>query len=89
VILLFLTSTFPLLINSGRIKVGDLFNFWGHIAILIGEDDNNYYIAESLNTYDGLIVKTYSKKTVMNTFKYVVLMDSVYLSDGTLTNMWY
>lgn len=77
------------LINSGKIKVGDLFNFWGHISILIGEDDTNYYIAESLNNYKGVVVKTYSKKKVMNTFKYVVLMDSVYNGDGNLTNMWY
>lgn len=77
------------LINSGEIKVGDLFNFWGHIAILIGEDDDNYYIAESLNNYKGLVVKTYSKKSVMKTFKYVVLMDDVYKEDGNLTDMWY
>ncbi len=81
-----LTNT---LINSGEIKVGDLFNFWGHISILIGQDENNYYIAESLNNYKGLVVKTYSKKKVMNTFKYVVLMDSVYNGDGNLTDMWY
>lgn len=77
------------LIDSGAIKVGDLFNFWGHIAILIGQDEDNYYIAESLNNYNGLVVKTYSKKKVRNTFKYVVLMDSVYIDDGNLTDMWY
>lgn len=77
------------LINSGKIKVGDLFNFWGHIAILIGQDEDNYYIAESLNNYKGVVVKTYSKKKVRNTFKYVVLMDSVYNGDGNLTDMWY
>ena len=77
------------LINSGNIKVGDLFNFWGHIAILIGQDDDNYYIAESLNNYKGVVVKTYSKKKVKNTFKYVVLMDDVYNGDGNLTNLWY
>lgn len=77
------------LIESGKIKVGDLFNFWGHISILIGQDANNFYIAESLNNYKGVVVKTYSKKTVMNTFKYVVLMDDVYKEDGNLTDMWY
>lgn len=81
-----LTST---LIQSGEIKVGDLFNFWGHIAMIIGQDEDNYYVAESLNTYKGLVVKTYSKKKVMNTFKYVVLMDDLYLEDGQLTDMWY
>ncbi len=77
------------MIKNGEIKVGDLFNFWGHIAILIGQDENNYYVAESLNNYKGVVVKTYSKKTVMKTFKYVVLMDDVYKSDGNLTDMWY
>ncbi|MBQ8659844.1 MAG: hypothetical protein IJ475_03300 [Bacilli bacterium] len=77
------------LINSGKIKVGDLFNFWGHIAILIGEDDKNYYIAESLNTYFGVVVKTYPKNKVMNTFTHVVLMDDYYKEDGNLTKMWY
>ena len=77
------------LIKSGNIKVGDLFNFWGHISILIGEDEDNYYIAESLNTYKGVVVKKYAKNKVMNNFKYVVLMDSVYNGDGNLTNMWY
>lgn len=77
------------LIESGDIKVGDLLNFFGHIAIIIGEDDTNYYVAESLNNYKGVVVKTYSKKKIMNTFKYVVLMDDVYLEDGNLTDLWY
>lgn len=77
------------LIKSGKIKPGDLFNYWGHISILVGEDDNNYYIAESLNTFGGVVIKTYSKKRVMNTFKYVVLMDELYKEDGNLTDLWY
>ena len=77
------------LIKSGKIKPGDLFNYWGHISILVGEDDDNYYIAESLNTFGGVVVKTYSKKTVMKTFKYVVLMDELYKEDGNLTDLWY
>jgi hypothetical protein len=77
------------LIKSGKIKVGDLFNFSGHISILVGQDENNYYIAESLNNFGGVVIKTYSKKNVANTFKYVVLMDEVYQGDGNLTDMWY
>lgn len=77
------------LIKSGKIKPGDLFNYWGHISILVGEDDDNYYIAESLNTFGGVVIKTYSKKTVMKTFKYVVLMDELYKEDGNLTDLWY
>ena len=77
------------LINSGKIKVGDLFNFWGHISILVGEDANNYYIAESLNTYFGVVIRTYPKNRVMNTFTHVVLMEDYYKKDGNLTKMWY
>lgn len=84
----FRTLTYSL-IKSGKIKPGDLFNYWGHISILVGEDENNYYIAESLNTLGGVVIKTYSKKKVMNTFKYVVLMDELYKEDGNLTDLWY
>ncbi len=77
------------LIASGRIRVGDLFNYWGHISILIGEDEKNYYIAESLNALYGLVAKKYPKNKVIDTFKYVVLMDEVYAEDGNLTNLWY
>ena len=44
---------------------------------------------ESLNNYKGVVLKKYSKKKVINSFPYVVLMDSVYSGDGNLTNMWY
>lgn len=77
------------LINSDTIKVGDLLNFKGHIALIVGIDNNNFYVAESLNDIGGLVVKTYSKTKVNNTFKYVVLMDKVYKDDGNITNMWY
>lgn len=77
------------LIDNNEIRVGDLLNVPGHIAIIIGIDDTNYYVAESLNTFDGLVVKTYNRKSVKKTFPYVVLMDSVYLEDGNITKMWY
>lgn len=77
------------LINSGKIKVGDLFSLSGHVAILIGDDGDNFYIAESLNGYKGLVVKKYSYIKVMNYFTAVTLMDEVYKGDGNLTSMWY
>lgn len=79
----------PELIRSGVMKVGDLMNIWGHIGILIGIDNDYFYVAESLNTYKGLVVKKYNKMNVMSAFPYVVLMDKVYNGDGNLTNMWY
>lgn len=77
------------LIYSGKIKVGDLFNFTGHIALIIGIDDNYYYVAESLNTFRGLVMKRYSKNNVNRNFTHVVLMDDYYKTDGNITNMWY
>lgn len=84
------TKLTPDLIQSGKIKVGDLFNYWGHISILIGMDEDNYYIAESLQfySYDGVTVKKYSKDYVNNVFDYVVLMDNYYKEDGKYTEMW-
>jgi len=79
----------PDLIASGKIRVGDLINDWGHIAIIVGIDSNHFYVAESLDIYGGVVVRKYPKKTVTKTFTYVVLMDDVYLEDGNLTDMWY
>ncbi|MDE5538877.1 MAG: C40 family peptidase, partial [Bacilli bacterium] len=76
------------LINSDKIKVGDLFNYWGHIAILIGMDKDNFYIAESLPHLGGVVAKKYSKKNVTSTFDYVVLMDEYYKKDGNYTEYW-
>lgn len=73
---------------SGKIKTGDLFNFWGHIALIIGQDENNYYVAESLPHLGGVIAKTYPKKTVANTFEFVVFMDTFYKEDGNLQDYW-
>ncbi|MCH5167724.1 MAG: hypothetical protein J1F35_07570 [Erysipelotrichales bacterium] len=73
---------------SGKIKTGDLFNFWGHIALIIGQDEDNYYVAESLPHLGGVIAKTYPKKTVANTFEFVVFMDVFYKKDGNLTDYW-
>lgn len=78
------------LINSGKVKVGDLINWWGHIGIIIGIDENQtYYVAESLDAYYGLVVKEYKKEEMPDSWTYIMLMDSVYKEDGNLTNMWY
>lgn len=78
------------LMNSGRVKVGDLIGLNGHMAILVGWDDTNYYIAESLNNTGGVVITTVSRnKLVHNSiYKYIILMDDVYKSDGNYTNMW-
>ena len=77
------------LIYSDNIKVGDLFSAWWHISILVGIDDNHYYIAESLPNLDGVVVEKYKKSDVHYWFTHVVLMDEFYNGDGNLTDMWY
>lgn len=78
------------LMNSGRVKVGDLIGNNGHMAILAGWDDNNYYIAESLNTTAGVVMTTVSRKNLVHNsiYEYIILMDDVYKEDGNYTNMW-
>lgn len=77
------------IVNSGQIKVGDLLNWWGHIAILIGEDAENYYVAESLPNYYGVVANKYSKSWgLVDEFDFVVFMDDYYKEDGKLTNYW-
>lgn len=77
------------LMNSGRVKVGDLIGWNGHMALLVGWDENNYYIAESLNTTAGVVITTVARnRLVGSSYKYIILMDSVYKNDGNLTNMW-
>jgi len=77
------------LIDSGKVKVGDLIGNNGHMAIIVGIDSNNVYIAESLNTTAGVVVTTVAKNNLVNSiYDYVILMDNVYKEDGNYTNMW-
>ena len=81
----------PELMHSGRVKVGDLIGLSGHAAILAGWDDNNYYIAESLNTTGGVVMTVVPKAKLENRnsiYTFVVLMDDYYKKDGNLTNYW-
>lgn len=78
----------PELIKSGKIRTGDLINYWGHIGMIIGIDEDNIYVAESLPNLGGAVAKKYSKTNIENTFTHVVLMDEYYKNDGNLTDMW-
>ena len=53
-------------------------------------DDNNYYIAESLNTTAGVVITTMAKSKLPSSYLYqhIILMDSVYKGEGKYTNMW-
>ena len=48
-----------------------------HHIIWPNEDRKNYYIAESLDLYGGVVINTYSKSNVKDYFPYVVLMDEL------------
>ena len=76
------------ILESGRVKVGDLIAYWGHMAMIVGIDEDNLYIAESLPNTKGVVIKKYTKKHAMDLFVNIMLMDSVYKEDGNLTNYW-
>ncbi len=78
------------LLNSDKVKVGDLIGNNGHMAIIAGIDDNNYYIAESLNTTAGVVITTMAKSNLPNStlYQHIILMDSVYKDEGNYQNMW-
>ena len=78
----------PELIKSGKIRAGDLINYWGHIGMIIGIDEDSIYVAESLPNLGGAVAKRYLKTNIGNTFTHVVLMDKYYKNDGNLTSMW-
>ena len=72
------------------VKVGDLVGRKGHIAMLIGIEDNKYYIGEALDRgeYD-MHVYSYTKEELINSeLTYFVYLDDYYKSDGNISNMW-
>ena len=78
------------LLSSGKVKVGDLIAYSGHMAIIAGIDnDGNYYVAESLPQFKGVVLNKYNQTKLKKNFTHIMLMDSVYKEDGNLTNMWY
>ncbi len=83
-------------INSSTlssIRVGDLLHSYaagGHIGIIVGIDNDYFYVAQAL-WYDeiGVIITKYKKNSLYKSFPHVVLMDKYYINDGKLTDMWY
>ena len=75
------------------IRVGDLLHSYaagGHIGIIVGIDNDYFYVAQAL-WYDevGVIITKYKKSNLYKSFPHVVLMDKYYINDGKLTDMWY
>ncbi len=76
------------LLNSGKVKTGDLINYFGHIGMIIGIDGEDYYVAETLDSFRKLVVKKYTKARNLYPFSHIVLMDTYYKEDGNYTQMW-
>lgn len=76
------------LLDSGKVKAGDLINWTGHIGIIVGIDGETYYVSETLDSYGKLVVRTYEKSNNLYPFTHIVLMDSYYKEDGKYTKMW-
>lgn len=72
---------------SNRVKVGDLLSTYGHIGILIGRDNEHYYIAEAL-TKDLHVLTMTESELLSSDWLQFILLDEVYKEDGNLTNMW-
>lgn len=80
------------LIKSNEIKAGDLVHNYeatGHIGIIVGIDEDNYYIAQAIwYDDDGVTVTKVSKSNMPKKFPHVVLMDKYYKNDGNYTELW-
>jgi len=75
-------------VNSGKVKPGDIIAIPGHLAIIIGIDEEHFYVAESNVGFKGLVMNTYKKEELSKSFTYIHLMDNIYKEDGNLTMMW-
>ena len=78
--------------SINEIKVGDLLHsddLGGHIGIIIGKDNNYFYVAQAI-WYDenSVTVTKFNFNELYEKFPNVVLMDNYYKKDGYLTNMW-
>ena len=80
------------LLQSDRIKAGDLVGFVDHVGIVIGVEDDYIWIADTLVT--GTKVTRYERNVESfnslgdSSFTYFMLMDSEYIEDGSYTAMW-
>lgn len=83
------TNTYDLL-HSGKVKVGDLIGWDGHIALIAAMSDTKIYITESL--IPGVILDEYDYSSPYSRFysryPYIINMENNYKGDGNLKNMW-
>ena len=77
------------LLESGTVKAGDLVMNDGHIGIIIGIDENNVYVADTLHHGVGTYVTKFTYQGLINgTFTHIIDMSEQYVDDGNYTAMW-
>lgn len=80
------------LLQSDKIKAGDLVGLSAHVGIVVGVKKDYIWIADTL--ISGLKVTKYERNIDSfnslgnNSWKYFMLMDNEYLEDGNYTEMW-
>ena len=80
------------LLQSDRIKAGDLVGYPAHIGIVIGVDEDHIWISDA--NVSGLKNVCYERNVESfaqlqeNPWQYFMLMDSEYIEDGNYTPMW-
>ena len=81
------------LLQSDRIKAGDLVGLSAHVGIVVGVEDDAIWISDTMPS-TGLTVKRYERNTESfnqlgdDSWQYFMLMDDVYKEDGNYTPMW-
>ena len=78
--------------RSGRLQVGDTIGCDGHIALVVGFDEENIYIAEALGK--GIVIEVrerYREVWECGDYTYAMLLDEIYNEHGgtgNITEMW-
>lgn len=79
------------LLESGKVKAGDLIGLDGHIGIIIGVDDEHVYVADTLYHSKGLLATKFTFKELVYYSDWTHIYDytEVYEGkEGNYTNMW-
>ena len=77
------------LLESGKVKAGDLIGYDGHIGIIIGINDEHVYVADTLYHSKGLWATEYTYKELVNSdFTHIYDYTEIYKEEGNYTNMW-
>ena len=78
------------LLESGRIKVGDIIGCNGHTALIGGLSSGKVFVVESTTYWDGVVMHeyTYDELLRMPFLNYVISMDHYYEEEGIYTDFW-